>query len=116
MGKMAVDEFVATKVLPELVPVVAMLRELMRECAPSVQEDFGYGMPVFKARHIIAYIIPTRKDVTFGFTRGAEFEDRYGLLRGRGKSAKYVKIRQLAEVNRDALLYYLQQALDLDAE
>lgn len=40
-----VDEFVQHKVLPEFRPVVAMLRELMRECAPDASEIMSYGIP-----------------------------------------------------------------------
>jgi hypothetical protein len=37
------------------------------------------------------------------FSRSAEFEDRYGLLQGKGK-------------NTDALRYYIRQALEFDAK
>lgn len=36
--KMTVDEFVESRVLPEFYPVVALIRELMKECAPDVEE------------------------------------------------------------------------------
>jgi len=116
MEKMTVDDFVKTKVLPEFQPVVALIRELMRECAPSAQETISYGIPAFKAKRILAVISPTKKDITFAFSRGAEFEDRYGLLRGVGKVSKHVKIKNLAQVNEEALRYYIQQALELDGK
>ena len=115
MGKMTVDAFVAAKAPPQLVPLVDMLRTFMRECVPSAREDYAYGMPVWKARDIVAYIIPTKKDITFGFPHGVRFEDRFGLLRGRGKSARHVKVRRPADVDREVLLYYVQQALAVDA-
>ena len=66
---MNVDEFVTSKVLPELQPVVAMLRELMREMAPEATEQISYGIPMYKGRKIVAYINPTKKDITFGFSQ-----------------------------------------------
>jgi hypothetical protein len=116
MEKMTVDDFVKTKVLPEFQPIVAMIRELMKEYAPDSQEIVSYGIPAFKAKRILAVISPTKKDITFAFSRGAEFEDRYGLLRGVGKVSKHVKIKNLAQVNEEALRYYIQQALDLDGK
>lgn len=111
----AVDEFVKQKVLPEFHEIVTMLRELMRECAPHATEQIYYGLPMWKGKRPLAWISPTKRDITFGFTFGAEFDDRYGLLKGRGKHAKHVKIRKLADANEDALRYYIQQAVERDA-
>jgi hypothetical protein len=116
MEKMTVDDFVKTKVLPELQPIVAMIRELMKEYAPDAQEIISYGIPAYKAKRILAVISPTKKDITFAFSRGAEFEDRYGLLQGVGKVSKHVKIDNLAQVDKEALRYYIQQALELDGK
>jgi hypothetical protein len=112
---LTVDEFVQTKVLPEFWPIVALIRELMKECAPHAQEVVSYGLPAYRVKRIVAVISPTKKDITFSFSRGAQFEDKYGLLRGVGKSSRHVKIKRLADANRDALRYYIGQALELDA-
>jgi hypothetical protein len=116
MEKMTVDEFVKTRVLPEFWPVVAMIRELMKECAPEAQEMISYGIPAYKTKRIVAIISPTKKDITFSFSRGTQFEDKYNLLRGVGKSSKHVKIKNLASANREALRYYIKQALEFDAK
>ena len=114
MAEMTVDEFVQAKVLPELQPVVALIREMMKEYAPNVKELISYGIPAYRAKRIIAVISPTKKDITFAFSRGAQMEDKYNLLRGVGKSSKHVKIKRVAEANREALRYYIQQALEMD--
>src|SRR4030043_1143923 len=100
---MTVDEFVETKVLPEYRDIVSMLRELMREMAPDAKEMISYGIPAYKRKRKIAVISPTKKGITFAFSRGAEFEDKYGLLRGVGKVSKHVKIKNLKEANHSAL-------------
>jgi hypothetical protein len=112
----SIDEFVQTRVAPEYRDIVAALRALMRECAPQAREVISYGIPAFRANRILAVISPTKKGITFAFARGAEFEDRYGLLEGVGKVSKNVRIRSLQDLNPDALRYYIQQALELDAE
>lgn len=116
MEKMTVDEFINARVLPEFHPVVAMIRELMKECAPNVQELISYGIPAYRGKRILAVISPTKKDITFSFSRGAQFEDKYGLLRGVGKSSKHVKLKLIATANKEALRYYIRQALELDAK
>lgn len=109
-----VDEFVAEKVQPEFHDIVAMLREMMHECAPDATETVSYGMPMWKGRWPLAWISPNKAGITFGFTYGREFDDPYGLLKGDGKHARHVKIRKLADANRDALRHYVRQALDFD--
>jgi hypothetical protein len=113
---MTVDEFVQTKVLPEYGDIVTALRALMKECAPDAKEGISYGIPAYRGRRILAVISPTKKGITLAFSRGAEFEDSYGLLEGVGKVSKNVRIRHLAEIDKAELRYYIQQALDLDAE
>jgi hypothetical protein len=92
-----------------------MLRRLVRENAPGTTEIMFRGVPAFKGKGILAVISPTRKDITFSFSKGAAFKDRYGLLRGAGKISRHLKIRSPEAVSPAALRYYLKQALDLDS-
>ncbi len=67
---------------------------------------------MYKGRRIFAVISPTKKDITFSFSRGSHFEDKYGLLKG--KVSKHVKIKTLQAIDKDALRYYIRQALEWD--
>lgn len=111
---MTVDEFVKQKVLPEYRDIVAELRALMHECAPDAREVISYGVPMFKQRRTVAVISPTKKGITFALSKGAGFEDKYGLLEGEGKVSKNVRMKQIKEVNREALRYYIKQAVAFD--
>ncbi len=111
-----VDEFVEARVQPQHRGIVAAIRALMRECAPDAREVLTYGILGWKRERVLAVVSPTRKDITLAFSRGAEFEDEYGLLRGVGKVSKHVKIADERQVNEDALRYYVRQALALDAK
>lgn len=111
---MTVDEFVEARVLPQFREVVAMVRKLMREAAPDAKETISYGIPAYKRKRIIAVISPTKKDITLSFSRGRQFEDKYGLLRGVGKSSLHVKIKSLDTLNEEALKYYIRQAVEWD--
>ena len=93
-----------------------MIRNLMRERAPNAREMISYGIPVWKGKRIFAFISSTKNDITFGFARGIEFENKYGLLKGKGKSTRHVKMKTLGDFNRDALQYYVEQALEFDAK
>jgi hypothetical protein len=109
-----VDEFVVTKVLPEYRDIVERIRLLMHDY-PEVEEVISYGIPGYRRRRMIAVISPTKKGITFAFSRGAEFTDDYGLLEGVGKVSKNVRMRSLDQFNEPALRYYIDQALAIDA-
>jgi hypothetical protein len=53
-------------------------------------------------------------NITFAFRQGAYFEDRYGLLRGVGKHARHVRMKNLGDLKKPALKYYIKQAVKLD--
>ena len=111
---MTVDEFVKSSVPHEFQPVVAAIRSLMKESAPGAKEMMSYGLPMYINRLTIAWISPGKKGITFSFMRGVGFEDKYGLLRGSAKHARYVRMKNVGEVNKPALKYYIKQALRFD--
>jgi uncharacterized protein YdhG (YjbR/CyaY superfamily) len=111
---MTVDEFVKRRVRPEFRPVVAAIRRLMKQQASEANEAISYGIPMYGLKKPIAWINPSKTGVTFGFREGGQFDDRYGLLRGVGKHARHVRMKNLDQVNEPALKYYIRQALKLD--
>ncbi len=57
---------------------------------------------------------PTKKGITFAFSQGAHFEDRYGLLEGVGKVSKNVRMSGVDDFNEPALRNYIAQAIKHD--
>ena len=64
----SVDAFVEEQVLPEFRDIVAMVRAVMRECAPRATERISYGLPMWIGNSRLAWISPSKRDITFGFT------------------------------------------------
>ena len=102
------------RVQPEHHAVVAVVRKLMRELAPDAKELITYGIPAWKRNRVLAVLSPTRKDVTLSFSRGAEFEDKHGLLQGVGKVSKHLKLKEPKDLSKTVLRYYVQQAVKHD--
>ena len=116
----AVNEFIKAKVLPEYRPIVEAFRELVRKDFPELKEEMRsgteayYGVPSYRLNHIVAIISPTKKGITFAFSEGASFKDKYGLLEGVGHAAKNVRLSKLEDFDQEAFTYYLKQAVELD--
>jgi uncharacterized protein YdhG (YjbR/CyaY superfamily) len=62
---MNVDEFVQARVLPELHPVIAMVRELMRETAPEATEEISYGNPCIREGKSLPSSVRKRRILPF---------------------------------------------------
>src|SRR5450631_2427873 len=110
-----IDDFLKHRVLPEHRPIVAMLRRMMRESAPGAREEISYGILMWKQKRGLAVVSPTKKDITFAFSQGGKFEDKYKLLQGVGKVSKHVKIKNIKEAPKAAIKYYIRQAVQLEA-
>ena len=109
-----VEAFIDTKVLPAYRAVARKVVALMAECVPEASLGISYGIPMWKLTRGIAVLSPTKKGVTFAFSQGAFFEDRYGLLEGVGKVSKNVRMSGLDEFNEPVLRYYIAEAIRHD--
>lgn len=115
-----VNDFIKTKVLPEYRPIIETFRKLVEDEFPEISEEMRagteayYGVPAYRVKRIVAVISPTKKGITFAFSKGAQFGDRYGLLEGVGKTSKNVRLKSVDEFNKDVFRYYLKQAVELD--
>jgi len=114
MGNPAVDDYVDSRVAPAHRPTVAVLRALMRECAPEADEVIAYGSPSWRGHGNLAIISACRTHITFAFGRGAEFADAHGLLEGAGRRTRHVKLKSPDGIDLDALRDYIHQAVELD--
>ncbi|NEA22294.1 DUF1801 domain-containing protein [Actinomadura bangladeshensis] len=109
-----IDTYAATKLDPRYTEILGALRALMAEGAPDAAECLTYGSPAWRGRKVLAVISQSKTHLTFAFERGAEFEDRHGLLAGVGKKTRHVKIKTLEGVDEEALRDYITQAVRLD--
>jgi hypothetical protein len=116
----AIDEFIKAKVFPQYRPIVEKFRSLIKKEFPEIREEMRagteayHGVPSYRVKRIVAVISPTQKGVTFAFSKGASFKDKYGLLEGVGKAAKNVRLSNVDDFNEDAMRYYIKQAVELD--
>jgi hypothetical protein len=116
----AIDAFIESKVKPELRPVVAAFRRLVKRVAPEASEGMRggteayYGVPVYRVKRDIIAISPTKTSITISFGKGAQFNDQFGRLGGTGKASRVVRLRSMEDFDEVALTSYVRQAVDLD--
>ncbi len=121
-NKPTVDQFIESKVLPRYVPIIENFRRLVSGEFPVLREEMRggtekyYGVPVYRHKHIVITVSPTRKGVTFSFSDGRLFEDKYALLEGEGNRTLNLRIGDASEYSDEVMRYYIRQAIDIDSQ
>lgn len=104
--------------------IVDMLRQLIREHLPAFcREKLSYGVPLFYGHRSICIIWPStiprggiREGVLLGFWYGSKIndEDNY-LVHGTNKQVYYRVYRTPEEIDADAIIKLLGEAVKFDA-
>ena len=110
-----VDALVKAEADRELRPVVEAVRSAMRDMAPKIEEFVGYSMPMWRGRGHLAFMSSMKGDVKLGFVAGLKLEDRYKLLKGKGKVTRHLIFKTVDDVKPTVLRYYIRQAVKIDA-
>ena len=111
---MTVDEWVAKNVPARYRDLVAELRGVRKKSMPGAEEVISYNMPVYRYDKPVAWINAGQTGVSVGFRDGIKIADKYSLLKGTGKGARNVHMKNAGEMNRAALRDYIKQAVRLD--
>jgi hypothetical protein len=114
MDQAPVDAFIERQT-PSVQPVVRRLRELVRATLPDLNEyvdrhgviRYGRGSGMSEW---VCYISGHKAHANLGFARGASLPDPEGLIEGTGKNLRHVKVRSVAEAEREGLRGLLEEA------
>ena len=118
----AINDFVKEKIKKEHQPIFIKFRAFINARFPFLKEEMRggtekyYGIPVYRNNRIILSVSPTQKGITFSFSEGKKFEDKFGLLEGMGKKTLNLRLNTPAEFNEGILEYYILQAIELDTK
>lgn len=117
----SIESFLKEKVLDEYKPIVKKFRNLVNTEFPDLKEEMRggtekyYGIPVYRYKKIVISLSPTNKGITFSFSEGKKFEDKYSLLEGKGNRSLNLRIKRVEDYADDVLRYYIEQAIKFDS-
>lgn len=92
----------------------ALVLEEMAPCHENIYDAYsavaiGYG-PTDRLSDGIFHIAVYSKGVNLGFNQGATLADPNGILEGKGKQIRHIKIRSKADLARPELRRYVRRA------
>lgn len=113
MAEKTVDGYIA-QLNNDQAAIVSKVRQIILEAAPEADESIKWAQPVYETNGPFAYIKAFKNSVNFGFWRGVDINDPYGLLDGSGDKMRHVKLVSLEDINEQAFKDYVLQALKLN--
>lgn len=93
--------------------LVSVLRRQILALAPGISEQVKYGGLLFGHPQPFCGLFAYRQHVSLEFGQGARLNDEAGLLQGKGKQRRHLKLQQQADIDTLQVWQYLQAAYRL---
>lgn len=93
--------------------LIELIRQLILELHPKMKEEVKYGGLLFGIQSHFCGIFSYSKHISIEFGEGAQLEDPYQVLEGKGKFRRHIKIETEKDIKQKQLSQYLQSALKL---
>ena len=95
---------------PALHEIANTVRTKILQLADAVGEEVKYGGILFAAPEPFCGIFVYKQHVSVEFSHGAAIVDPHGLLEGKGKGRRHLKLHTLEDVENKHLADYLRLA------
>jgi len=94
-----------------------VLREIILNSSPFIEEKIAYTVPFFKHFGMLCYITHGKRGVEVGFWRGNELSDVQGALtRDERKIVRSLVYQKPEDIDEQILMEILQEAMMLNEE
>ena len=105
------DEYLAGQT-PRNQAVIRALRTFVKRVAPQLQESVKWGNGCWlQGKAPVAYVYSAPDHVQFGFFGGSALKDPMGLLNGKGKFVRHIKVGKRSDIDEIAFGALLRQAV-----
>ena len=99
---------------PTYLPLINAVRKLFLGASKDIQEDIKYGGMVFNLDgSLIGGVFAYQQHVSIEFSQGAQFVDKDGLLEGKGKFRRHLKLFSEQDIADKKLAAFIKQAVQL---
>jgi hypothetical protein len=95
---------------PDLHAIVQAVRTVAHDATPQCTERVMYGGILFAAPEQYCGVFAYSAHVSVEFGKGAELDDPHGMLEGKGKFRRHIKLSTLDDIASKHLKHYIAQA------
>lgn len=92
--------------------IVQQVRALAKQTLEPLSEEVKYGGILFSSGRPFGGVFAYRDHVSVEFSHGAKIVDAAGLLEGKGKGRRHLKLRRASDIETRQLARYLRLAVE----
>lgn len=97
---------------PDNFTIVEEIRSAFLKANNEIEEDIKYGGIIFNfSGELIGGIFIYKNHISIEFSNGAQFNDPQGLLEGKGKMRRHLKILDKSDIQKKDISFYIKQAV-----
>ena len=97
---------------PDKSETVEEIRKTFIDENSEIEEDIKYGGIIFNvSSQLVGGIFIYKQHISIEFSNGAQFSDEGGLLEGKGKMRKHLKILEKNDIKEKNISFYIKQAV-----
>lgn len=95
---------------PSIYELATAIRAVIHATAPSASEEVKYGGLLFTSGESFCGVFAYAGHVSVEFSRGCDLHDDFGVLEGKGKFRRHIKILAVEEIQTKHVSHYVAQA------
>ena len=99
---------------PPLRPIANTLDRTIRDADPELINSIKWGNPACEKQGLVCYLAATKVYVSLGFFNGAALADPEGILEGKGKKLRHIKVRALSDIHGERISVWVREAVTLN--
>lgn len=109
-----ISEFILS-VDDEKSEIISDVRELASNISQGAREDIKWNaLCLFKGDRAFVGIMSYKKYVSVIFDRGAELHDSTGVLEGKGKDMRHIKLFNAGDIKDKNVAHYIEESYLLE--
>jgi len=97
---------------PDKIEIIKPIRKLFLSANKDITEDIKYGGLVFNLSNVlVGGIFPYKDHISIEFSNGVDFPDPSGMLEGKGKKRRHLKIIKKKDINDKNVKAFVAEAV-----
>lgn len=97
---------------PDKIEIIKPIRKIFLGANKDLTEDVKYGGLVFNLSNmLIGGIFPYKEHISIEFSNGADFLDPSGMLEGKGKKRRHLKIVKKKDIDDKNVKAFVAEAV-----
>ena len=109
-----VDVYIS-RMKPELQEIANELRRIVHEADSDVFEQILFNQPWFLKNGRLCYIRAIKDYVALGFQAGRFLTDPSGILEGKGRAMRHLKVHSLKIIDEKQIKAWVKEAVKLNS-